>query len=752
VYFLTGGSKVHYTIDRGERFDEFKAPSDKPSQLRLPIMRFHPEHTDWMLWSGAVGSDDHTNIWVSRDRGARWDVMVRYGRKCEFLPRAAQARGDQLIYCEQYTDENPEKDLQLLSSDNFFADSTVQFPDILDFATMSEFIIVATRNDEHTSLKVDASVDGHTFAPAEFPHNFEVKHQQAYTVMDSSTHAVFLHVTVNAAQDHEYGAIIKSNSNGTSYVFTLGNVNRDTDGYVDFEKMQGLEGVAMVNVVDNWKETNDGERKKLKSMITHNDGAEWALLPPPKKDALGNNYPCVSEANKATQKCSLNIHSYTERSDKTATFSSPSAVGLMMAVGNVGEHLLRKDDEATDTFITRDAGITWQSVKKGSYMWEYGDQGSIIVIVKESDPTRSLFYTLDEGATWKEYEFSPDVDMQIDAITTVPSDTSLAFLLWGRETGGKAKRGIFTVHVDFAGLTERQEKCQLDEQNPEAGDYTLWEPKHPMQDNNCLFGHVARYHRKRIDRKCYNGKKIDHLHSISQNCTCTRQDFECDYNYERQADGTCTLVAGLQPADHEQKCKDNPDAIEFWYPTGYRRIPLTTCEGGRELDKITSMPCPGHEREYEKKHGMGGVALFFVIIIPIIAAAGVGYWVYNRWLSGNIGNFGQIRLGDGLGGNTSNTGGGDPLWVSIPVAAIAGVVAVAKATPLLVMSLFRSARGYVPLGGSNANTGRFGVGRGPGLGAPYRSRDAFSRRGQDYSQVVEDDELLGDGLDDDEEV
>ncbi|KAL2444568.1 Vacuolar protein sorting/targeting protein 10 [Exophiala dermatitidis] len=754
VYFLTGSKTVHYTIDRGDRFDRFSAP-ERPSNLRLPTLRFHPDYKNWLLWSGSVGKDDHTNIFYSKDRGDNWQTLVRYARKCEFIAREGRANADQLIYCEQYEDENPEKNLMLLSSENFFADSTVHFPDILDFATMSEFIIVAAKTEDRQGLKVDASVDGRTFAPAEFPKNFQVAHQQAYTVLDSSTHAVFLHVTVNAAPDREYGAIIKSNSNGTSYVFTLDAVNRDHEGFVDFEKMQGLEGVAMVNVVSNIKEVNDGEKKKLKSMITHNDGAEWALLPPPKNDALGHDYKCVKEANKATDKCSLHIHSYTERADKSATFSSPSAVGLMLAVGNVGEYLARKDDESTDTFITRDAGITWSSVKKGSYMWEYGDQGSIIVIVKESQPTKSLFYTLDEGQSWIEYEFSPKIEMQIDAITTLPSDNSLNFLLWGREIGAGARRGIFTVNVDFSGLLQRQRQCDLDEKNPVNDDYFLWEPKHPMQDDNCLFGHVAQYHRKRPEADCYNGKQIDHLHNIARNCSCTRQDFECDYNYQMQADGSCELVPGLQPADHEQNCRDNPDQVEFWYPTGYRRIPLTTCQGGLELDKIESKPCTGKEKEYRKKHGVSGAALFFAIVIPLCAAGGVGYWVYTKYKAG-FGSFGQIRLGESMG---SSSPSGESPWIAVPVAIVAGIVAVAKATPLLVMSLWRSAKGYMPLrsGGGSGTTGglgRFGLGRGSnaaGYGAPYRSRDAFARRGQDYSQVVEDDELLGDGLDVDEE-
>ena len=72
-----------------------------------------------------------------------------------------------------------------------------------------------------------------------------------------------------------------------------------------------------------------------------------------------------------------------------------------MAVGNVGEELagytsvplrlLRlpkftdscaAQDSDSDTFLTRDAGLTWEEVHKDAHLWEFGDYGSIIVIVK----------------------------------------------------------------------------------------------------------------------------------------------------------------------------------------------------------------------------------------------------------------------------------------------------------------------------------------------------------------------------------
>lgn len=744
IYFLTGSSKVHYTFDRGMTFESFDAPMP-PSLLPLPRLKFHPDHKNWLLWSGQEESHDRTNVYYTKDRGDHWNTLVRGARRCDFIHRADK---DDLMFCERFQDENPEtKNLELYSSDNFFADEHLHFSNVLDFATMNEFIVVAQKVEQQ-GLQSFASVDGQVFAPAHFPRNFEVKHQMAYTVMDSSTHAVFLHVTVNPNQDREYGTIIKSNSNGTNYVKVLDNVNRDTPGYVDFEKMPGLEGVAMVNVVSNIEGVLGGEKKKLRSMISHNDGSNWALLPPPQVDADGKPYKCVKQANEPTYDCSLHVHSYTERRDKSNTFGSPTAVGLMMAVGNVGPYLDRKDSEVTDTFITSDAGITWKSVKKGSYMWEYGDQGSIIVIVLEEKPTRSIFYTLDEGDSWNEYEFSPGVDMEIAAITTVPSDTSRNFLLWGREVGPGNKPGIMTVNLDFTGLAERNRLCDLSEANPSASkDYYLWEPRHPFQSENCLFGHVAQYHRKRKDADCYNGPQRENgPHKIVRNCSCSREDYECDFNYQRIGDGTCELVPGYDPPDHQAMCSENKGQKTWWVPTGYRKIPLSTCDGGSEFDKIVEKPCPGYEEEFRRAHGLGGFAVFAIVLVCLGAAGGVGYFVWDQYqkrggLSGL--GFGQIRLGESLSsvpGGMGRSSGENPL-ITIPVAIIAGVVAVAKALPLLATSLLRSAKGYMPLGGRS---------NGYATG-PYRSRDAFINRRSDFADpaYVEDDELLGN---DDDEV
>lgn len=515
VYFLTRGKTVHYTVNRGANFAKFSVPHD-PTRDKVQILSFHADSRDWLIWTGVdcSSSDDgcHSVASYSTDRGDEWHTLLRYVRKCEFIKREARGLNkklEQLVYCEQHTDEKLHTPLQLVASNDWFGQSKkVHFPDVIDFATQSEFIIVAAKDPDQKSLKLDTSTDGVIFADALFPPDFKVLHQTAYTVLDSSTHAVFLHVTVEDREGFEYGSIVKSNSNGTSYVLSLNAVSRNHDGFADFEKMQGLLGVALVNVVANL-DAEDGEKKKLKSMITHNDGAQWAYIEAPQEGLQGKEFDCDV---KDKQKCSLHLHGYTERRDPRNTFSSPSAIGLMLGIGNVGEFLTSKANG--DLFITRDGGATWQMTMEGTYLWDYGDQGSIIVIVKENQNTNSVHYSLNEGGEWLEYVFS-DKPMLITSITTLPSDTSRNFLLWGKDPSRNDE--IVTINLDFTGLTNVQCDPLLH--------YKDWRPKHPMQENDCLFGQVTKYRRKVTDQVCYNGPRIPDP-EVDFKCECTRQDFE----------------------------------------------------------------------------------------------------------------------------------------------------------------------------------------------------------------------------------
>lgn len=90
----------------------------------------------------------------------------------------------------------------------------------------------------------------------------------------------------------EWGSIFKSNSNGTYYNVALEYVNRDRRGYTDFEKMIGLDGIAVVNIVANPDDAAISGKKELQTRITHNDGSTWKPLTPPARDSLNQPYDC----------------------------------------------------------------------------------------------------------------------------------------------------------------------------------------------------------------------------------------------------------------------------------------------------------------------------------------------------------------------------------------------------------------------------------------------------------------------------
>ncbi|KAJ5260505.1 Vacuolar protein sorting/targeting protein 10 [Penicillium angulare] len=735
AYFLTDGGYVYSTIDRGYSFNKFKWPTSEISKYSSP-MEFHEKYQDWMIWigtDGCTGNNCVFDAYLSKNRGHEWELMLRGVSSCKFAYNEKREDSEKLVICEQYVQENSKNNRQLVSTEtmNDWADKKLINEDIARFVMMNDYVVVATYpTEKHKFLNVSTSLDGRVFAEAQFPFNIDVAE---YTVLPGSSYALLLYVEVNDKEGQYFGSLVKSNSNGTYFVQSLAGLNSNNERFVDFEKMVGIEGVALANTVVNKEDVlKKGADKKLVSVITHNDGGQWMLLAPPTRDAEDKKFDCSVTEGEGTSACALHLHSYTERRDSRDTFYSDSAVGLMVGIGNVGQYL--SDAKDADTFLSRDGGFTWKQAKKGRYMFEFGDAGSIIVLVREQQATKVVHYSLDEGDKWSEFQFS-ETEMVINDISTLPSDTSKNFLLWAEE---KSSGKLTTINLDFSGVWDRQ--CEASKVGGDNDDYYLWTPQHPAQQDGCLFGHIEQYQRKKPNAECWNNWRTSRVHRIEAgNCTCTRADFECDYNYEIQNDGSCGLVPGLTPPDHSLQCKEDPDRIQYWEPTGYRKLTQSTCQSAeQDLDRQVPHACPNKEEEFKKKHGTSGVVLFFAIVLPIAAAAAIGYFVYTKW----DGKFGQIRLGERSVGSSGDWFNRDSPLVAVPVAIIAGLVAVAQSLPLLASSMWRSVSGIMP--------GR----RGRGYQRPYSTPGSFAARRGDYVHVVDDeDELLGaDEFDDDEEA
>ncbi|KAJ7132166.1 vacuolar protein sorting/targeting protein 10 [Mycena epipterygia] len=638
AYLITDTNIFYTTTDSGRTWNPLPAPTP-PNTFRAQVLRFHPD-TDRLIWTGnkdcegVMARNCHAEAQYSRDNGRNWNFIENYVVNCAWAKDAKLDADPTEILCESYHEktgsqrmfsqmDNP---LSLVEGSNYFKTKTKLFNEVVGFAKFSEFLIVAELLPEKRSLDLQVSLDGVKFATGMFPPSMHPE-AHAYTVLESSTGSLFLHMTMSEAPDPYWGNILKSNSNGTYFGLSIENVNRDERGFVDFEKMIGLDGIALINVVSNPHEAVLTGRKALQTRITHNDGGTWKPLVPPKVDSLGNKYDCQSTS------CALHVHGYTERSDPRATYSSPSIVGLIMAVGNVGESLAPYDQ--SDTFLSRDAGFTWEEVHKDAHLWEFGDSGSILVMANDEEPINHVLFSTDEGLHWREYQFA-DEKMRIRSIVTVPSDTSRRFILMGNV----AHSSVTTVvHLDFSALTSK--KCKrnsysrvLSVENPGQDDFELWSPSEERQER-CLFGRQTLYHRRVRETDCVVGDQEKAKERIEKNCVCMKTDFECEFNYYKNEADECVLAPGTTPLPADNSCRNGED---FWYErTAYRKISFSTCDGGERPDQGTRHQCPGFA-------GHSGFFWFMVFLLPTIFVVLVAYWYYNN--SGLA--RGTIRLpGDG---------------------------------------------------------------------------------------------------------
>ncbi|KAL1916286.1 uncharacterized protein VTP21DRAFT_5903 [Calcarisporiella thermophila] len=584
AYFFTE-TELYSTTDQAKTFNKIKIPLG-PNKLDLPLLDFHPEHSDWLLFVGATPCPGcHTEAYFSSDHGSNWQQIDTWVEKCIFGRDVAfKETPESTIFCSSYrnkdshdgqdillghsTEANP---LQFYRTDDYGKNKEILFDNVAEFYVFEKFMTIAIEKGETLSLKV--SVDGNSFADAQFPPQTRVD-KNAFTILQSTTGSIFLDVMRTTTQNREFGSLFKSNSNGTFYTVTLPNTNRNSKGLVDFEKIQGVNGIVLVNQVINAEEVNIGGTKKVRSMISFDDGGQWEPLRPPKEDALGRPIECQ-------QKCQLNLHGRTDIRGPGAVYSAEGAPGLMMGIGNVGESLLSYEDG--NTYLTRDGGRTWTEIRRGESLYEFGDQGSILVVVDDEGPTDSLMYSWNMGKDWSKYTFA-DTPVRVSILTTEPKSSTLKFLILGHTipTSTHESQQV-VISVDFSGLQKR--KCVLDPKDDSINDFERWSPR-DADDSKCLLGKEIIYWRRKSERQCYIGDNFGDPDTISEGCSCSKQDFECDFGYWRNENGECVLF-GYDP-DRPANC---PPGTKYMASSGYRKITMSSCQGGVDLEKKVEKVC-----------------------------------------------------------------------------------------------------------------------------------------------------------------
>lgn len=223
-------------------------------------------------------------------------------------------------------------------------------------------------------------------------------------------------------------------------------------------------------------------------------GRTWSRLRPPATDSEGRSTWC----NPSDNDCSLHLHSVTLPHNFGRVFSSP-APGFVMGVGSIGEFLQPYED--CDTFLSTDAGLTWKMIRMEAHKYEFGDQGSILVVVNDEEGVDSVSYSTDLGKTWyvacsllwcwscmthshhrKRYNYG--VQMRARVLMTIPDSTSQKFILVGQiarkdQVSGQGR--VAVVFLDFKDTRPRQ--CG-------EADFEEWYAR--SSNHECLMGHKVR--------------------------------------------------------------------------------------------------------------------------------------------------------------------------------------------------------------------------------------------------------------------
>jgi hypothetical protein len=299
--------------------------------------------------------------------------------------------------------------------------------------------------------------------------------------------------------------------------------------------------------------------------------------------------------------------------------SAEEAVGMIFATGNFGETLLLEPEDV-NTFMSRDGGLSWVELTKGSTVYEYGDHGGILVMVHNQVATTEMYYSLDQGIHWTTFNFT-DRPVYVTNVYATSAKFS-RFVIFSRRDDR-----IIYFGVDFSRIFERI--CNSD-------DYETWQmvASSSGEDPQCVLGRQTVYLRRKAGAACYNPNDFNKIASVI-NCNCTENDYECDLGWEpTQISGKCGKVEDLP-----LYC--GPDNT-FVQSQGYRLIPGDSCQNPLSKYAPVVKPCsrasssgsaPDTKGVDGEGHAVSGTLIAIIVVAAIVflgAALALGVLIGAR--------------------------------------------------------------------------------------------------------------------------
>nr|XP_033774457.1 sortilin-related receptor isoform X1 [Geotrypetes seraphini] len=527
-------------------------------------------------------------LWKSEDFGQTW-IMIQDHVKSFYWGIDPYDKLN-TVYVERH---EPMGFSTVLRSTDFFQTRESQeiiVEEVDDFQLREKYMFATKTmhllgSQEKSSVQLWVSFNRRPMRAAQFMTKHPITE---YYIADASEDQVFVCVSHSDNRTHLY----ISEAEGLKFSLSLenilyfspGGVGSDTyvrifarEATADFHRVEGVRGVYIATLING-----TFGHGNMRSVITFDKGGTWEFLQAPATNRYGEKINCeVSEG------CSLHLsqrlsqllsYQYLGRS----ILSKESAPGLIIAIGSVGKNITSK----TSVYVSSSAGARWREALIGPHYYSWGDHGGILIAVQQNIGTNQLKYSTNEGETWKTFNFF-DKEIYVYELLTEPGEKSTVFTIFGGYINNQSHSWLI---LQINATTVLGVACT-------EGDYKLWSPS-DERGNECLLGRKTIFKRRISHATCFNGEDFDRPIVVS-NCSCTREDFECDFGFKPSND----LSSEVCVPDPEFAGKQYelpvpcPVGTNYKRTRGYRKISGDTCSGGDVETRLMGeiVPCPVKE-------------------------------------------------------------------------------------------------------------------------------------------------------------
>ncbi|KAJ8276085.1 hypothetical protein COCON_G00078370 [Conger conger] len=579
----TNNSYVWNTFDFCKTVQGFSVPF-KPMDLLLHstqpnlVLAYDSSHPNKQLWK----SDDFGETWVLIQEHVRsycWGVEPYDPPTTVMVQRQEPLGVSSVLSSTDFFQSEQNRSLILEHVDSF------QLRDKYMFATTTRTLL---GSKEPSTVQLWVSYNRQPMKAAQIVTRHPITE---YYIADASEDQVF--VCVNHANNLTHLYI--SDTEGLAFSLSLENVlyfspegtGSDTliryfasEPFADLHRVEGLRGVYIATLING-----SLTEENMRSVITFDKGGTWEFLEPPTTDSLGGKLDC-----QLSQGCSLHLAQrwsqlLNVQLRRATILSKESAPGLLMATGSVGRNLASK----ANVYVSSSGGVRWREALAGPHFYSWGDHGGILMAIMQGTPTKTLKFSTNEGETWSEFNFSSS-DVYVYQLLTEPGEKSTVFTIFGSYASQDHSWLILQVNTSKAlgvPCTER--------------DYKPWSPS-DERGNACLLGRQVVYKRRTPHATCFNGEDFDRPLSVS-NCSCTRQDYECDYGFKPSED--LSLEVCVPDPEFAGKLYSLPVpcpmGTTYRRSKGYRKVSGDSCSGGDVEARLNGemLPCPiGESNEF----------------------------------------------------------------------------------------------------------------------------------------------------------